>query len=113
MINLPDFRVPSSNDTADAGLVHAEGRLLALEAWCRSTTTDDFDVETARKLVAPLERYIAETPAHTLVGLAVKLRALGRLEAEGLSAEWSRPCVETAIAVVVDLVGGPRPVPLA
>ena len=89
MINLRDFRVPSSDGRADAGLVDAEERLLALEAWCRSTQNDDFDVETASDLVAKLERFIAETPAHTIVGRAVKRRALRRLEDEGFSAcDW-------------------------
>src|SRR5437868_2996514 len=102
MINPPaDFRVPCSNNATDFGLLEAERRLLALEAWANAPDTGDIDRETA-DLDAELEVFIAETPAHTMLGLAVKLRALRRLEQEGFSAcDWSRPCVETALAAIV------------
>ena len=93
--------LPASDDPADAGLIEVERLQDALEAWSRSIkgkSDDDCDRIADRDTL--LEDFIAETPAHTLAGVAVKLRSLGRHSG---GSTWTDPCVKTALATVADL----------
>jgi hypothetical protein len=105
MIPIPaEFTAPlsASSDPADAGLIEVERRQAALEAWSRSTKgKSDKECDRIADLDTSFEDLMADTPAHTLAGVAVKLRLLERYTADSCS--WAPPCVETALATIAEL----------
>lgn len=93
--------LPASDDPADAGLIEVHHRQAALEAWSGSFKgKSDDDCDRIADMDTLLEDFIAETPAHTLAGVAVKLRSLAR---HSPGSDWTDPCVETALAAVAEL----------
>ena len=94
--------LPTSGDPADAGLIEVERRQTAFLAWSRSLRErSDDDCDGHADFDARHEDFIAETPAHTLAGIAVKLRALAR-HSDGAST-WTDTCIESALAAVAEL----------
>jgi hypothetical protein len=94
--------LPASSDPADAGLIEVKRRQAALEAWSRSTKgKSDKECDRIADLETSFEDFMADTRAHTLAGVAVKLRLLRRHAADSCS--WAPPCLKTALATVAEI----------
>lgn len=86
---------------ADAGLLALEAEINAEYAtWKAGTFTDDESDEYGER-VAEMEQRFAKMPAHTLSGVAAKLRHLRRLLVDdGTLCTHDIPLVETSLAAV-------------
>jgi hypothetical protein len=82
--------------------MEVERRQAALEAWSRSTKgKSDKECDRIADLETSFEDFMADTPAHTLAGVAVKLRLLRRHAADSCS--WAPRCLKTALATIAEL----------
>ena len=92
----------------DAELLRLEAELLRLieEINADKHPVADGDAgDEAMERVAEMELVIAEHPAHTPAGVAVKVRRLKTSYEEG-TANWDRPLFNTALDALARLAGG-------
>ncbi len=91
----------------DTELLHLEAELLRfieeIDAGKHPVADDDaVDEQVAR--VAEMELAIAQRPAHTPAGVAVKVRRL-KVSSEDGETEWDRPLFNTALDALERLAG--------
>jgi hypothetical protein len=96
-------------DTTDAALIEAERRFIAYRAWwCADESHyDDAECDRRGEITDAFQTFIAKTPAHTLAGVAVKLRGLyhdlGLDEGCFHSSIWTNDLILTAAEAVGEL----------
>ncbi len=93
--------------SADAELLRLEAELLRLIEEVNADDypgADDDAGDEAIGRIAEMELAIAQRPAHTPAGVAVKVRRL-RVSYEGGKADWDRPLFNTALDALARLSG--------
>jgi len=70
---------PLNHDGADSGLLEAERLVLALIDYVEGSDLFDDEMDRIGSLIWELEKLIADEPARTIAGVAVKLRRLSYL----------------------------------
>ncbi|MFQ5927869.1 MAG: hypothetical protein ACE5MH_10600 [Terriglobia bacterium] len=107
-----DSRAPGGEaGSADTELLRLEAELLRLIEEINAGKHPVVDGDTgdeAMERVAEMELAIAERPAHTPAGVAVKVRRL-RASYEGGKTDWDRPLFNTALDALARLSTEPEP----
>lgn len=82
----------------DAGLASAERRLKALSEWIERPEPSDALRDRLYDLSDTLKDFIADAPALTAAGIAVKLRVLEMVEHPWTTTRWASALVATSLA---------------